>query len=91
MTPSQCLKFRQRGEQGLANRMLAMNAEERQTFDQLREPEHEPTTAEGDWLDVSYDAMDVDSILDGTAVVDLSHEGGKFYEFVKHCIETTSR
>lgn len=64
MTPSQSLKFRERGEQDLADRMLTMNEEERQTFDHLREPE---PAAEGDWLDVSYDLMDVDSILDGTA------------------------
>ena len=89
MTSSQSLKFRERGEQDLADRMLAMDEEERQTFDHLREPE--PTAAEDDWLDVPYDAMDVDSSLDGTAMVDLSHEGGEFYELVEHCVETTSR
>lgn len=82
MTPSQSLKFRRHGEQDLVNRMLSMGEEERQTFDHLREPE---------WIDVPYDAMDVDSILDGSAVVDLSHEGGEFYELVERSIETTSK
>lgn len=35
------------------------------------------------------DAMDLDSILDGSAMVYLSHEGGEFYELVEHCVETT--
>jgi hypothetical protein len=82
LTPSQSLKFRQRGEQDLVDRMLTMSEEERQAFDHLREPE---------WFDVPHDAMDLDSILDGSAVVDLSHEGGEFYELVQHCVETTSR
>jgi hypothetical protein len=91
MTPTQSLKFRRQGEQDLANRMLAMSEEERQRFDHLQEPEPERTTAESDWFNVPYDAMDVDSILDGTAVVDLSHEGGEFYELVERCVETTLR
>ena len=60
--------------------MLTMSEEERQSFDHLREPE---------WVDVPFDAMDLDSILDGSAMVDLSHEGGEFYELVEHCLETT--
>ena len=79
---SQSLKFRQHGEQDLVDWMLTMNEEERHNFDHLREP---------DWIDVPFDTMDLDSILDGSAVVDLSHEGGKFYELVEHCVETTSR
>ena len=59
-----------------------MSEEERQTFDHLREP---------DWIDVPYDAMDIDSILDGSAVVDLSHEGGEFYALVEQCVETMSQ
>jgi hypothetical protein len=82
MTSSQSLKFRQRGEQDLIDRMLTMTEEEKRTFDHLREPE---------WIDLPYDAMDIDNILDGTAVLDLSHEGGEFYELVEHCVETTSR
>lgn len=81
LTPSQSLKFRQCGEQDLVDRMLTMSEDERQTFDRLRETE---------WIDVPYDAMDLDSILDGSAVVDLSHEGGEFYELVEHCVETSS-
>ena len=80
--PSQSLKFWQCGEQDLVNRMLIMNEEERHNFDHFQEP---------DWIDVPFDAMDLDSILDGSAVVDLSHEGGEFYELVEHCVETTSR
>ena len=45
--------------------MLTMSEEERQSFDHLREPE---------WVDVPFDAMDLDSILDGSAMVDLSHK-----------------
>src|SRR5882762_9192923 len=82
LTPSQSLKFRQRGEQDKVDGRLTMSEEERQTFDHLREPE---------WMDVPYDAMDMDSILDGSAVVDLSHEGGEFYELVEQCVEKTSR
>ena len=82
LTPSQSLKFRQRGDQDLIDRMLAMSEEEKMNFDHLRETE---------WIDVPYDAMDIDSILDGSAVVDLSHEGGEFYELLEHCVETTSR
>ena len=67
LTPSQSLKFCQRGEQDLIDRMLAMSEEEKKNFDYLRETE---------WIDVPYDAIDIDSILDGSAVVDLSHEGG---------------
>ena len=47
------------------DRMLTMSEEERQSFDHLREPE---------WVDVPFDAMDLDSILDGSAMVDLSHK-----------------
>ncbi|KIK04383.1 hypothetical protein K443DRAFT_4685 [Laccaria amethystina LaAM-08-1] len=35
--------------------------------------------------------MDIDGVLDGTNPINLSHEGGKFYELVEHCIETTSK
>jgi hypothetical protein len=82
LTSSQSLKFRQRGEQDQLDRMLTMSEEDKHTFDHLREPE---------WTDVPFDVMDIDSILDGSAVVDLSHEGGEFYELVEHCVETTSR
>ena len=90
MTPSQSLNFRQRGEQDLVDRMLTLSKEERQAFDHLREPVPDLTT-DSEWIDVPHDAMDVDSILDGSAVIDLSHEGGEFYELVEHCVETTSR
>lgn len=89
MTPSQGLKFRERGQQDLADRILTMDEEQRETFDHLREPK--PAEANDDWQDVPYNAMDVDSILDGTAVVDFSHEGGEFYELVEHCVEATSK
>lgn len=82
LTSSQTLKFRQRGEQDLIDRMITMSEEEKKTFNHLREPE---------WIDVPYDAMDIDSILDGTAVLDVSHEGGEFFELVEHCVETTAR
>ena len=79
---SQSLKFRQHGEQDLVDWMLTMNEEERHNFDHLQVP---------DWINVPFDTMDLDSILDGLAVVDLSHEGGEFYELVEHYVETTSR
>jgi hypothetical protein len=66
-----------------------MSEEDKQTFDHLRELDL--TTGESEWNDVPYDAMDIDSILDGSAVVDISHEGGEFYELVERCVETTSR
>ena len=86
MTPSQALKYRERGQEDLADHMLTMDDAQRQKFDHLRELE-----ANDDWQDEPYNAMDVDSILEGTAVVDLSHEGGEFYELVEHCVEATSK
>ncbi|KIJ95214.1 hypothetical protein K443DRAFT_124935 [Laccaria amethystina LaAM-08-1] len=56
--------------------MLAMDEAQRQKFDYIREPE--PAEADDDWQDEPYNAMDIDSILKGTAVVDLSHEGGYY-------------
>ena len=85
MSSSQSLKFRQRGAQDLADRMLTMNEEEMHKFDHLREPVPDPS----EWIDVPYEAMDIDAILDGSAAIDLSHEGGEFYELVECCVETT--
>jgi len=88
MTPSQALKYHEQGQQDLADHMLTMDEAQQQKFDNLREPK--PAKANDDWLDEPYNAMDVDSILQGTAMVDLSHKGGEFYELVEHCVEATS-
>jgi hypothetical protein len=89
MTPSESHKFHERGEQDLADRMLSMDDQEKQTFDYLRERSPGPPTREDEWID--DDAMDVDRVLDGTNPVDLSHEAGEFYEMIKQCIESTSK
>jgi hypothetical protein len=91
MTPSESHKFHQRGEQDLADRMLSMAEDERQSFDYLRERSPDPFREDDGWVDVPYDAMDIDRVLDGTNPVDLSHEGGEFYEMVEQCIENTSK
>jgi len=74
MTLLQALKYHVWGQQDLADCMLTMDEPQRQKFDNLREPEND------DWQDEPYNAMDVDSILEGTAVVDHSHEGGECHK-----------
>jgi hypothetical protein len=71
--------------------MLSMDDEERQTFDYLGEHSPSPPIREDDeWIDEPNDnAMDIDRVLDGTNPVDLSHEGGEFYEMIEQCIEST--
>jgi hypothetical protein len=93
MKPSESHKFHERGEQDLADRMLSMGDEERQTFEYLRDRSPGPPIREDDeWIDEPNDyAMDVDHVLDGTNPVDLSHEGGEFYEMIEQCIESTSK
>ena len=93
MTPSESHKFHNRREQDLTDHMLSIDDEERQTFNYLREHSPGPPIQEDDeWTDEFNDeAMDVDHVLDGTNPVDLSHEGGKFYEIIKQCIEGTSK
>jgi hypothetical protein len=71
--------------------MLSMAEDERQSFDYLRERSPDPFREDDGWVDVPYDAMDIDRVLDGTNPVDLSHEGGEFYEMVEQCIENTSK
>jgi hypothetical protein len=91
LTPSESRKFHERGEQDLAKHMLSMDDKERETFDYLREHSPGPPIQEDDeWIDEpNNDAMDVDHVLDGTNPVDLSHEGGEFYEMIEQCIEST--
>lgn len=92
LSPSQSHLFYSRGEQELADRLLSMNEDERQTFDYLRDRSPGPSFREDDvWEDVPNDFMDVDHVLDSTNPVDLSHEGGEFYEMVEQCIEITSK
>ena len=65
-----------------------MNEDERHTFDHLRERSPDFSFREDDvWVDVPNDFMDIDQVLDGTNPVDLSHEGGEFYEMVEQCIK----
>lgn len=69
-----------------------MNEDERHTFDHLRERSPDFSFQEDDiWVDVPNDFMDIDQVLDGTNPVDLSHEGGEFYEMVEQCIKITSK
>ena len=92
LSPSEAHLFHTRGEQDLANRLLSMNEEERRTFDYLRDRSPTRSFREDDvWVDVPDDFMDIDHVLDGTNPVDLSHEGGEFYEMVEQCIEITSK
>ena len=60
-----------------------MSEEEWQAFDHLRKPDNNL------WEDIDNNTMDIDQILDGTAPVDLSYEGGEFYELVENCINKT--
>ena len=92
LSPSECQLFHTRGEQDLANRLLSMNEDERRSFDYLRDRSSGPSFREDDaWVDEPDDSMDIDHVLDGTKPVDLSHEGGEFYEMVEQCIEITSK
>lgn len=92
LSPSECHLFHTRGEQDLANRLLSMNEDERRSFDYLRDRSSGPSFREDDaWVDEPDDSMDIDHVLDGTKPVDLSHEGGEFYEMVEQCIEITSK
>ena len=93
MSVSQSHKFHERGEQDLADHMLSMDDEERRTFDYLRERSPGPPIRDEDaWMDEpDGDAMNIDHILDGTKPVDLSHEGGEFYEMIEQCLESTSK
>jgi hypothetical protein len=93
LTPSESRKFHDRGEQDLADRVLSMDNEEHEAFDHLREdfPAAPVRVDDEDWEDVFGDAMDIGGVLDGTNPINLSHEGGEFYELVEHCIETTSK
>ena len=92
LSPSQCHLFYTRGEQNLANHLQSMNEDERHTFNHLRERSPDFSFREDDvWVDVPNDFMDIDQVLDGTNPVDLSHEGGEFYEMVEQCIKITSK
>jgi hypothetical protein len=69
-----------------------MDEDERRTFDNLRESSPGHSFREDDvWVDVPDDFMDIDHVLDGTNPVDLSHEGGEFYEMVEQCIQITTK
>ena len=78
MAPLAAWKLYNQGNQALADCVTAMDEEERQAYDQLSEL---PGPQEDDgWEDIKDVAMDIDQILDGTNPVELSHEGGEFYE-----------
>ena len=92
LKPSEYHRFYTRGKQDLADHLLSMNEGKRQAFDHLRDCSPGPSFREDDaWVDVPDDSMDIDHVLDGTNPVDLSHEGGEFYEMVEQCIKITSK
>ena len=88
MTPAAARNLYYQGKQILADRVAAMDEQERQAYDQLSEL---PAPQEDEWEDIQDVAMDIDQVLDGTNPVELSHEGGEFYELVEHCIKSTSK
>ena len=50
------------------------------------------TTKMHGWMDEpDSDAMNIDHILDGMKPVNLSHEGGEFYEMIEQCLESMSK
>ena len=91
MTPVAAWNLYNQGNKALANCVAAMDEEERQAYDQLSDLSA-PREDDG-WEDIEDVAMDIDQALDGTNPVELelSHEGGEFYELVEHCIKSTSK
>ena len=77
MTPVAARNLYNQGNQALADRVAAMDEEERQAYDQLSKL-FAPQEDDG-WEDIEDVAMDIDQVLDGTNPVELSHEGGEFY------------
>lgn len=80
MTPAAARNLYNQGKQILADRVAAMDEQERQAYDQLSEL---PAPQEDEWEDIQDVAMDIDQVLDGTNPVELSHEGGEFYSSKK--------
>ena len=66
-----------------------MNEDERQTFDHLRDSPGHSYREDDVWVDEPDDFMDIDHVLNGTNLVNRSHEGGEFYEMIEQCIEVT--